>query len=201
MSTPRVGSSRISTRGLGFEPAREQHLLLVAAGEAPTFTIALGTRMRQRRDRGPRARRAAREIEHALRGVAARSRHVDVLAHATCRERGPGPCGLRSGRRGPASIASARRARWRAACRRAVTSPPACAVRAEDQAREFGAPGADEARDAEHLALRAGRSCSRFTRRPPSVICADLEDHRPAAAVRRRAPSCRRPRDRARPSS
>ena len=82
MSTPRVGSSRISTFGPISSQRDEQHLLLVAA--------------RERADRDERARRAhaerlegrlgplcraLAEVEHAAgAGVALEHAHVDVVA-------------------------------------------------------------------------------------------------------------------------
>ena len=42
MSIPRVGSSRISTRGLGGQPLGEHDLLLVATGQRPDQLVDAG---------------------------------------------------------------------------------------------------------------------------------------------------------------
>ena len=151
-SMPRVGSSTISTFGLQRQPARQHHLLLVAAGEVGDDLLGarhadvqrLAVLLDQRASPSPRRRR--RPIARRGRAMA-----IDRLMRMAS-DRNSACCLRSSGTRPmPWRIASCGEG-----CATGLPSTSDAAgverVGAEDRARHLGAAGADQAGDAEDLA-------------------------------------------------
>ena len=196
-SMPRVGSSRISRRGLGREPAREHRLLLVAARELARSAC------RCRRRWMPSAATKRSAISPAgARATGRATRRAAPAAPGRCSR---APTARRRCRRACAPPGTCARP-WRIACaglveahRLAVDAQLAAvaAVEAEQQPRQLGAARAEQAADADDLAAaqasgrpdaagRAGRG-----RAPRSSGARRAVGAGAAARRRRRARSAR----------
>ena len=159
-SMPRVGWSRIRTRGLRDQPLGQQHLLLVAAGE----------RVGQLLDAGRDHAHALGELARRRSASAARStRPKPVREPPQHRQRrrwpgsgtaAPAPAGA-----GPRAAARCRarmrilgRARLHGRGRRSGSRPASGGVMPNSICGDLGAAGADQPEKAQDLAGRAARS-------------------------------------------
>ena len=149
-STPWVGSSRSRILGSAASHFAEHDLLLVAAREAAHDLRRRGRLDPQLLHEAPRERALAARPEDPARGQVGQDRHRDVRADRHRLDeplRGAGP---RAGRRGRAGAPPAASAAGTAA-----VDPELAALERidpEDAARDLGAAGADEARQADDLA-------------------------------------------------
>ncbi len=159
-STPRVGSSRMRTRGARCEPAADHHLLLVAAAEAGDRRVdALGLD-RQRADRlerevgaGARADQRKSRADHDALEVG----EADIEGEALGEDQPFGAPLLRheaeSGLHRGMRASAARRAGRRATC-----VPLSGCVGAVDQADQFGPARRRRGRRGRAPRLREDRS-------------------------------------------
>ena len=148
-STPRVGSSRISTRGSRNSQLREQDLLLVAAGEGRHPHRRVRRVDRQRRSRSARVftRSSARRRPRIARRLPADrakscSRDGEIMNRPwSLRLSGRNAIRRRSHPRASGSCVPCRRRR----------SCPIDRIGADDRARDLGAAAAHEAGEADDL--------------------------------------------------
>ena len=189
-STPRVGSIRIRIARLGGQPARDLHLLLVAAATACATSASIeGALMLERVAPGPERAAAPRATSST---PCARRRRRDSASRC-CRR----STARRSGSRGdPAPSGRGRAPRhrpgWRSRRRSPSTQDLALAPARpgpEDRQRRLDAAGAEQPEQADDLALGARRGRARRRALPPP------RRRRPRARDARRAtaPGCARP--------
>ncbi len=168
--------------GADLEPARQEHLLLVAARQAADPDQRAGGAHPQRLERRLGPAPAAGQVEHAPAArVAVDHAHVDVLAARHVEEQ-PEPLAVL----GQVGDAELERLFGPADGHRPAVEPDLArglGIGAVDQPGELGPARADQPGDAQNLAL-VQLEAARLD--PPAAVghAADLEDHRPAAAVR-----------------
>ena len=156
MSTPRVGSSRISTLRLALQPAADHDLLLVAAAEPRRPAVRAGRLDREvarSSARASSARVRADEAAAPARGsapsrLARLTLKATLLAEDAAPRRGAPPAPEPT----PALTASAGLRGANGLPSQLSSSPPSGRSAPIDQPRSLAAPGADEPAEAEHLA-------------------------------------------------